>query len=276
MPELKIGKPSDTLQGSLQSNDLDLSIIPTMVEGTLSRLKELKETPSSSTWFKNHSLVFSDPELLGKRNITVTESDKFGFIDTIYKPYIQSVVDYNSSRMLSSGVVSAFSIFDPQQLPDKEESLSNYGAEKLKKLISFYGEPQKVTIQSSCALSTPDIKDDLTEAEWKIFRRLLFTQFQTKTVRDVISSLLSNNILTSAIPNLATLAMIESVNPVTTCTVERSFHMKIVKTRLRNRLGDETLDMLMKIAIEGPKINNDQLDMIIDLWKTQKPRRLAV
>ncbi len=72
------------LQGSLQSNDLDLSIIPTMGEGTLSRLKELKETSSSSTWFKNHSLVFSDPELLGKRNITVTESDKFGFIDTIY------------------------------------------------------------------------------------------------------------------------------------------------------------------------------------------------
>ena len=56
------------LQGSLQSNDLDLSIIPTMVEGTLSRLKEFKETPSSSTWFKNHSLVISDLEVLGKRN----------------------------------------------------------------------------------------------------------------------------------------------------------------------------------------------------------------
>ncbi len=160
----------------------------------------------------------------------------------------------------------------------KKKASLNYGAEKLKKLISFYGKPQKVTIQSSCALSTPDIKGDLIEAEWKIFRRLLFTQFQTKTVRDVISALLSNNTLTSAFPNLATLAMIESVIPVTTCTVERSFsHMKIVKTRLSNRLGDETLDMLMKIAIEGPKtLNNDQLDMIIDLWKTQKPRRLAV
>ena len=53
------------LQASLQAKDLDLSIIPTMVKSTLSRLKELKEPPSSSTWFKNHSLVFSDQEQLG-------------------------------------------------------------------------------------------------------------------------------------------------------------------------------------------------------------------
>ena len=74
-----------------------------MVESTLSRLK----TTSSSTWFKNHSLVFSDPELFEQRNITVTECDKSWSINTIYKPYVQSVIDYISSRILSSGVVSA-------------------------------------------------------------------------------------------------------------------------------------------------------------------------
>ena len=47
--------------------------------------------------------------------------------------------------------------------------------------------------------------------------------------------------------------------PMTTCTVERSFsQMKLVKTRLRNHLGDETLDMLMKISIEGPKTLEDE------------------
>ena len=73
----------------------------------------------------------------------------------------------------------------------------------------------------------------------------------------MISALLSNDILTSALPNLAMNA--------STCTAEWSFsHMKLVKTRSRNCLGDETLDMSMKIAVEGPKgLNNEQL-MLID------------
>ena len=59
--------------------------------------------------------------------------------------------------------------------------------------------------------------------------------------------------------------MIVSVIPVTTCTVERSFSQ--VKTRLRNRLGDETLDMLMKISIEGPKTFEDErLDRILLIY----------
>ena len=137
----------------------------------------------------------------------------------------------------------------------------------MKKLISFYGEPLKVTLQSSSALSTPDVNGDLTEVEWKIFRHLLFIQFKTKTAKGVISSLLPNHILTSAFPNLANSAVIVSVIPVITCMVERSFsHMKIVKTRSGNHLGDEILDMLLKIAVEGPKtLNNKLLDVIIDL-----------
>lgn len=106
----------------------------------------------------------------------------------------------------------------------------------------------------------------------------MFSQFKSKTAKYVINVLLSNDTLTSTFPNLATLAMIVSVIPVTTCTVERSFsQMKLVETRLRTRLGDETLDMLMKISIEGPKtLEDEKMDIIIDLWKKQKPRRLAV
>ena len=44
-----------------------------------------------------------------------------------------------------------------------------------------------------------------------------------------------------------------------------------------NCLGDETLNMFMKFAIECPKtLHNEQLDMIIDLWKKQKPITVAV
>ena len=49
------------LQGSLQGKDIDLASVPAMVESTT---KELNESPKSSTWFKDHCLVFSDPAQL--------------------------------------------------------------------------------------------------------------------------------------------------------------------------------------------------------------------
>ncbi len=61
------------------------------------------------------------------------------------------------------------------------------------------------------------------------------------------------------------------VLPETTATVERSFSdMKQIKTRLRNRLGEDTLDQAMRISIEGPeKISSDSLDNIVQHWKGQ-------
>ena len=51
------------LQASLQAKEIDLASVPVLVDGTLSRLKELKENPHSSTWFKDHKTVFTDSEL---------------------------------------------------------------------------------------------------------------------------------------------------------------------------------------------------------------------
>ena len=39
------------LQGSLQSQSLNLACVPGMVESTIARFKELKEMPNTSTWF---------------------------------------------------------------------------------------------------------------------------------------------------------------------------------------------------------------------------------
>ena len=45
--------------------------------------------------------------------------------------------------------------------------------------------------------------------------------------------------------------------PVGTATVERSFsQMKMIKTRLRNRLNDTNLKRLMRIAIESPEMKS--------------------
>ena len=87
------------LQASLQSKTLNLAAIPMLVQGTVARLMEIKEDVSSTTWFKDHTAVFTDPGELGTRNSTVTETEQDNFLQNIYRPYIQSVVDHISSRL---------------------------------------------------------------------------------------------------------------------------------------------------------------------------------
>ena len=47
-----------TLKGSLQGKGIDLTSVPGMVD---KRLKDVKVVSKRGTWFKDHCLVFSDP-----------------------------------------------------------------------------------------------------------------------------------------------------------------------------------------------------------------------
>ena len=92
-----------------------------------------------------------------------------------------------------------------------------------------------------------------------------------------LKQLASNEMLVTMFPNLSTLSTICLSMPVATASVERSFsQMKLIKTRLRNRMGERSLSNLMKITIESPeKLSDNDLDEIINIWN-RKPRRIAV
>ena len=75
------------LQASLQAKDIDLISEPAMVENTTKQLMELKENVKSSTWFKNHSSLFTDDAQLGAKNTVVTEEEKNLFLHKVYRPY---------------------------------------------------------------------------------------------------------------------------------------------------------------------------------------------
>ena len=78
--------------------------------------------------------------------------------------------------------------------------------------------------------------------------------------------------MSAGFPNLKKLVSIALVLPVTTATVEKTFSdMKMVKTRLRSRLGEDTLDYALRICIEGQDtLDNDKLECIISHWETPK------
>ena len=266
------------LHCSFQSKDLDLATVPTLIQCTLSRLMEIKECVLSSTWFKDHIAVFTDSSQLGTRNINVSDNDQDYFITNVYRPYNQSVIDHIRTRLRSSDVFSAFSIFDPSNLPNSKESLSSYGMDTISVLTDFYGKEQQVKFQDYIGHSSPDVDLEQTKAEWKIFRRIMFAKFKKETSPTVLRNVLASDTLSAGFPNLVKLASIAVVLPVTTATVERTFSdIKMVKTRLRSRLGEDTLDYALRICIEGPETLDDEtLECIISHWKDQKKRRIVL
>ena len=142
--------------------------------------------PNSSTWFKDHASVFSEPKQLGEHDILITEDEKEEFMQKVYRPYIQSVTDHISNRLKSSDVYAYFSVFDPRLLPDKEEDLSSYGESKLQALIDFYGSVQSMSFEGETNRSVPDIDRDDTNAEWKFFRKVLFKEYSN--IRSLVIS----------------------------------------------------------------------------------------
>lgn len=66
--------------------------------------------------------------------------------------------------------------------------------------------------------------------------------------------------------------------PVSTATVERSFSTtnRIMK-KIRNQMGQETLQSCMKISTEGPsELDEDTVNEVIDLYARQKQWRIRL
>ena len=89
--------------------------------------------------------------------------------------------------------------------------------------------------------------------EWKTYRQLLSKQ-PKDNLKTQLQELATNDTLIALLPNLHELACCCLSLPIGTTSVERSFsQMKIIKTRLRNRLGELSLSRLIKIAIKSPE-----------------------
>ena len=62
--------------------------------------------------------------------------------------------------------------------------------------------------------------------------------------------------------------------PVATATVERAFSaMNIIKTRLRNRMGDEMMSDCLMTYIENDVFNNIEMEKVIQRFQNMTTRR---
>ena len=92
-------------------------------------------------------------------------------------------------------------------------------------------------------------------------------------MNEQLKELSTNSVLGTMCQGMAKVSL---TIPMGTVSVERSFsQMKMIKTRLRNSLGDTNLSHLMKVVVESPQsLSDEELEQIIDIWNRKSEEYL--
>ena len=139
-------------------------------------------------------------------------------------------------------------LLNPSRLDTTSGGLPTYGEESLKKVTELYGRYQQIGDNTFPNLIDPD----RTKNDFLQFKHFL-KSLSNKPYAQVVSSLC----MQSLFPDIATLAQILSVSPVTSVSCERAFSAQnLVKTKHRASLSEAVLDKLMRVRLEGPEIQN--------------------
>ena len=101
-------------------------------------------------------------------------------------------------------------------------------------------------------------------------------ELKRMSVRQLMSHLVKSEELKLMFPNVAKLAAIGILLPMSTVDCERKiFALTRVKTNLHNRLSAKTLDHLLVITTEGSISPTDHFyDQVCDLWASWRNRRI--
>ena len=119
------------------------------------------------------------------------------------------------------------------------------------------------TVQGDEYTKEPLISPELRTV-WKTFHSHLSKQ-PKGTLCSQLTKLSTDEMLRTIFPNISTLANICLIIAVSIASVERSFsQMKLIKTRIRNCIGQFSFSHLMKIAIDMSETLSDaNLDAIV-------------
>ena len=229
------------LSRTLQSSSLDFSILQPVVESCITNVE--KQTQSPGKHFSELDDLLASLNEAG-HSINVEGNVKERFDEQVRKPYLAKLIENMNKRFQAIGVVSAFSIFNPSELPLMQSEVAHYGETELNILLSQYTDGP---LQLNC---------DDTLSEWKEFRDFLSQQRTSlKTIKDLSEFFLVSTDRKQLFPIMAELIARGLTIPVATADCERGFSaMNRIKTSPRNRLKTKTLEQLMFISIEGPAL----------------------
>ena len=107
------------------------------------------------------------------------------------------------------------------------------------------------------------------------FKQFFSDHQRNLKLREVTHLLCSNKTQWRLCLRMPKLAQICCVISLHTADCERDFsQLNFVKTPLRNRMNERTLDSIIRIVVEGPPIKEFPFTEAVRLWAQRKKRRL--
>ena len=178
-------------------------------------------------------------------NISDNNSQRSSF-ELARRNFITKLKGNLSDRFVDSALLSAFRIFDPKYFPTtvSKAAMSNFGEEELDIIIKHYSK------------SSPDehkspLNDNELRSEYQLFRPFVIRNFQKSGFYSFATTFLQ--IHSEMYPQISYLLSIILILPVSSVPCERGFSAaNRIKTKLRNRLMVQSLDILLRTSIEGP------------------------
>ena len=235
------------------------------VRGTISLIEDKYVLPAKPKYGQRLSDVYEligNSSMLGEHAITVNTRD-LSLLHQDMKSFSQHIIANLKECFSDESIYKSFNtIFNCQAYPSDRSLLLEYGKEDLINLSQHYSQlfSPLATDSQSVLLS-----------EWELFKYMVYENHKKDNLIKVCQLALSQ--YQEDYPNITLLAAVCLVLPASSVDCERGFSQQnLIKTKQRNQLESNHLDMLLRLKIEGPPVSEFPFQEAISAWKKAAKR----
>ncbi|XP_006819807.1 uncharacterized protein LOC102805733 [Saccoglossus kowalevskii] len=231
-----------------QKQSIDVTLLETVVSSTIITINQLLTNEGQHTQNIDQYIE----EYLSAHDIVVSQHKKDKFKSEVYSKYTAGVCTNLEDRFPDISLISAFSIFDPSTV----NGVGN--EEKVETLAEHY-----------------NLDAEQTSREYDLIKVAMENTYHDKSYQDMMKIIITS--YKDLTPNLYKLAAIALTIPVSTADCERGFSVvSRIKTKLRNRLSEKIIKILLFISTEGPDIQDFNFSAAAANWASAKERRIHI
>ena len=193
------------------------------------------------------------------------------FHSEVSKPFVQKLVQQIEKDLESSAEMSGFCVLDPRWEHFGDQAKSE---EKVASLATYLGNAQTLTMDEVEYVATHPLVPAAGGITGELEGMLaLIAARRWSTFGDVLDNVLKDPQIKVLYPATSRFLEVAATLPIGTAGVERMFSlMKLVKTRLRATMHDETLEDIMYTTLEIPfnydtGMDNGDLEFVVDAFR---------
>ncbi|KAI4815993.1 hypothetical protein KUCAC02_006114 [Chaenocephalus aceratus] len=181
-------------------------------------------------------------------------------VDGVRQRFLDTLIQNIEDRFPDIGLFSAFRIFDPRCLPWDN---MQFGRDELRTILDHL-----------CPVGREPIVDtDTCSTEWSPFKELVHANYSNNSFQELVKIMAAQH--AGFLPETTKLLAAISVIPMSTVPCGRGFSIQNrIKTKGRARIKAEHIDVLMRICIEGPPIEQFDFYKALEKFRVEKYRRI--